>query len=71
METQTKLVDFQEKVKNLGMDNNLVKNLAELFRKYEWIIKYWFYLFYLIILMNIAIKNKRYQIYGNVNQHLN
>ena len=35
METQTKLVDFQEKVKNLGMDNNLVKNLAELFRKYE------------------------------------
>ena len=35
MDTQTKLIDFQEKVKNIGMDNNLVKNLAELFRKYE------------------------------------
>jgi hypothetical protein len=28
METQNKLVYFQEQVKNLGMDNNLVKNLA-------------------------------------------
>lgn len=33
METQSKLRDFEEKIKNLGLDNNLVKNMAELFKK--------------------------------------
>ena len=31
METSTKLRDFEEQVKHLGLDENLVKNMAELF----------------------------------------
>ncbi len=34
METNTKLREFEEKIKNLGLDNNLVKNMAELFKKW-------------------------------------
>ena len=33
METSTKLRDFEEQVKHLGLDENLVKNMAELFIK--------------------------------------
>jgi len=33
METNAKLRDFEEQVKNLGLDTNLVKNMAELFKK--------------------------------------
>jgi hypothetical protein len=33
MEAQDKLTDFEEKIKNIGLDNNLVKNFAELFNK--------------------------------------
>lgn len=32
LESQEKLRDFENRVMNLGMDNNLVKNMAELFR---------------------------------------
>ena len=32
VESQDKLRDFEQRVMNLGMDNNLVKNMAELFR---------------------------------------
>ena len=28
LESQEKVKDFEEKVKNLGLDNNLVKNMA-------------------------------------------
>lgn len=28
METNTKVRDFEEKVKNLGLDTNLIKNMA-------------------------------------------
>lgn len=31
LESQEKVRDFEEKVKNLGLDDNLVKNMAELF----------------------------------------
>lgn len=31
--SQEKLRDLEEKVKNLGLDNNLVKNMAELFNR--------------------------------------
>ena len=31
--SQDKLRDLEEKVKNLGLDNNLVKNMAELFNR--------------------------------------
>jgi regulator of replication initiation timing len=33
MESNTKLRDFEEQVKRLGLDENLVKNMAELFKK--------------------------------------
>ena len=33
METNTKLREFEEQVKHLGLDENLVKNMAELFKK--------------------------------------
>ena len=33
MQTSTKLRDFEEQVKHLGLDENLVKNMAELFIK--------------------------------------
>jgi hypothetical protein len=33
METNNKLREFEERIKNLGLDNNLVKNMAELFKK--------------------------------------
>lgn len=33
MEAQEKLTEFEEKIKQLGLDNNLVKNMAELFKK--------------------------------------
>lgn len=33
METNTKLREFEEQVKHLGLDENLVKNMAQLFRK--------------------------------------
>ena len=36
MEAQEKLTDFEEKIKNIGLDNNLVKNFAELFNKKAW-----------------------------------
>ncbi len=32
LESQERLREFEQRVMNLGMDNNLVKNLAELFR---------------------------------------
>ena len=32
LDSQEKLRDFEQRVMNLGMDNNLVKNMAELFR---------------------------------------
>lgn len=28
LESQEKVKDFEEKIKNLGLDNNLVKNMA-------------------------------------------
>lgn len=31
--SQEKLRELDEKVKNLGLDNNLVKNMAELFNR--------------------------------------
>lgn len=31
--SQDKLRELEEKVKNLGLDNNLVKNMAELFNR--------------------------------------
>ena len=33
MQTNSKLREFEEKIKNLGLDNNLIKNMAELFKK--------------------------------------
>jgi hypothetical protein len=33
METTTKLREFEEQVKHLGLDENLIKNMAELFKK--------------------------------------
>lgn len=33
METSTKLRQFEEQVKHLGLDENLIKNMAELFKK--------------------------------------
>ena len=33
MESNAKLREFEEQVKHLGLDNNLVKNMAELFKK--------------------------------------
>jgi hypothetical protein len=33
MEANDKLTEFEEKVKCLGLDNNLVKNMAELFQR--------------------------------------
>ena len=33
METNTKLREFEEQVKHLGLDENLVKNMAQLFKK--------------------------------------
>lgn len=33
LNSQEKLRDLEEKVKNLGLDNNLVKNMAELFNR--------------------------------------
>lgn len=33
LSSQDKLRDLDEKVKNLGLDNNLVKNMAELFNR--------------------------------------
>lgn len=33
MDAQDKLTEFEEKIKNMGLDNNLVKNFAELFNK--------------------------------------
>lgn len=33
LSSQEKLRDLEEKVKNLGLDNNLVKNMAELFNR--------------------------------------
>lgn len=35
MEAQDKLSDFENKIVNLGLDQNLVKNMAELFMKYK------------------------------------
>jgi hypothetical protein len=31
MEAQEKIRDFEEKIRKLGLDQNLVKNMAELF----------------------------------------
>ncbi len=36
--SQEKLRDLEEKIKNLGMDNNLVKNMAELFNRPQGIV---------------------------------
>ena len=33
MEAQDKIREFEEKIRQLGLDNNLVKNMAELFNK--------------------------------------
>lgn len=33
MEAQEKIREFDEKIRQLGLDNNLVKNMAELFNK--------------------------------------
>ena len=33
MEAQDKIREFEEKIRKLGLDNNLVKNMAELFKK--------------------------------------
>lgn len=33
MDAQDKIREFEEKIKQLGLDNNLVKNMAELFNK--------------------------------------
>ena len=35
VDAQEKLSDFEEKVVNLGLDQNLVKNMVELFGKYR------------------------------------
>ncbi len=36
MEAQDKIREFEEKIRQLGLDNNLVKNMAELFNKKVW-----------------------------------
>lgn len=33
MEAQDRIREFEEKIRLLGLDNNLVKNMAELFQK--------------------------------------
>jgi hypothetical protein len=33
LEAQDKLTDFETKIVNLGLDQNLIKNMAELFRR--------------------------------------
>ena len=33
MEAQEKIRDFEDKIRKLGLDQNLVKNMAELFKK--------------------------------------
>lgn len=33
LESQKKLTDFENRVLNLGMDQNLIKNMAELLRR--------------------------------------
>ena len=33
LEAQEKLTDFENKITNLGLDQNLVKNMAELFKR--------------------------------------
>ena len=49
LESQEKHKDMEEKIKNLGLDTNLVKNMAELFTRSKWSsIYYTFtYLYYL------------------------
>lgn len=36
MEAQEKIRDFEEKIRKLGLDQNLVKNMAELFAAKQW-----------------------------------
>ena len=36
MDAQDKIREFEEKIRQLGLDNNLVKNMAELFNKKVW-----------------------------------
>ncbi len=33
LEAQDKLTDFENKITHLGLDQNLIKNMAELFKK--------------------------------------
>ena len=35
LEAQDKLSDFEKKIVNLGLDQNLVKNMGELFARYK------------------------------------
>jgi hypothetical protein len=35
LEAQNKLTEFETKITNLGLDQNLVKNMAELFKKHK------------------------------------
>lgn len=45
MEAQDKIREFEEKIRQLGLDNNLVKNMAELFNKKVWTDgRKWFYI---------------------------
>ena len=35
MEAQSKLSDFENKIISLGLDQNLIKNMAELFQRQQ------------------------------------
>ena len=35
LEAQNKLTEFETKITSLGLDQNLVKNMAELFKKHK------------------------------------
>lgn len=49
MESNAKLREFEAQVKHLGLDNNLIKNMAELFKK-------WFIIEFIYnILSNLSI----------------